>query len=129
MPATSEAIDTMKPQGRSRKTNGSTAFLGKVDGRTAAARRYRDLVRAYTDELGGNLSALQGIRVDHAAALTVRLEQLHTAIAAGGQDVSDEDLVRVSNALRRELSALGLVEQEGEPPKPNLKSYLEGRTA
>lgn len=125
----SAEIAAMKPQGRARKTNGKTPFLGKVDGRSVAARRFRDLEQTFRAELGGKISTLQGMRVANAAALTVRLEQLHTAIAAGDPGISDEDLVRVSNALRRELSDLGLADQDTAQEKPGLDDYLKGRAA
>ncbi|MEZ0020066.1 hypothetical protein [Sinorhizobium fredii] len=107
MPADSAVITKPSPTVRSRITNGSSCFLGKVDGRSALARRQRDLQHAYAEDLGNDLTAAQRVRVAQVAALTVRAEMLQAAIA-NGEPVVDEDLVRVSNALRRELADLGL---------------------
>jgi hypothetical protein len=100
-------IATPLPATRSRLSNGSSLFLGKVDGRSALARRQRDLQRAYAAELGGTLTTAQMARVAQVAALQVRAEQLQAAIA-NGDPIRDEDLVRVTNALRREIADLGL---------------------
>lgn len=107
MSADSAAVTKPSPTVRSRMTNGNTCFLGNVDGRSALARRQRDLQHAYAEELGGSLTIGQQARVAQVAALQVRAEQLQAAIA-NGEPVNDEDLVRVTNTLRREISALGL---------------------
>lgn len=118
---------SMKPEARSRKTNGSTAFLGKVDGRSVIARRYRDLVTAYTEQLGGELTTWQAVKVSQLAGLTVRAEQLQTQIATGDPDFDDDALVRVENALRRSAAELGL--DRPQDTKPDLNSYLAGGAA
>ena len=38
---------------RTRVTNGKALFLDGVDGRTLAARRYRDLFHSFVSDLGG----------------------------------------------------------------------------
>jgi hypothetical protein len=126
MLTTSSHKGGMKPEARSRKTNGKSIFLGKVDGRSVIARRYRDLERAYSAELGGNLSLWQQVKVSQAASLTVRAEQIQSAIAAGHTTINDEDLVRVANALRRELVDLGL-DRNPTPARPDLGTYLKCR--
>ena len=129
MQSDSLAIADFKPHARSRKTNGSAAFLGPVDGRSRPARRHRDLVRAFTDALGGreSLTTGQRVKVEQAAGLAVRAELLQAATARG-EDVDNEDLVRVANTLRRELSDLGLDRKASKAPTP-LRERLARRTA
>ena len=129
MLTTSPVKGELRPQARSRKTNGKAAFLGRVDGRGFFARRHCDLVRAFAAELGGNLTSSQAIRVNQAAVLSVRAELLQAQIARGDLAINDEDLIRISNALSRELIALGLAPalQPCEPPDP-LSAYLTRKT-
>lgn len=130
MPANGAIEAELKPTARSRKTNGKAAFLGKVDGRSVVARRQRDLERAYAAELGGDLTIWQRVKVAQAAALTVRAEQLQAAIAGGDPEIDDEDLVRVANALRRELADLGLDDgRTRHDDSDDLQRYLAERRA
>ena len=90
--------------------------LRNVDGRSMAARRYRDIAIAVTDDLGGadKLSESTKILVRQVAALTVQTETLQSKIVAG-EDVDDEQLVRLSNVLGRTLQRLGL--KKPAPPR------------
>src|SRR5271156_2019745 len=69
---------------RSRVTNGKD-LLANVDGRTAAARRYRDLTISLADDLGGagTLSEAQRALVRQAAAMIVQSETLQSAVLRG----------------------------------------------
>lgn len=120
MPESTAAFAEFMPTARSAKTNGSQRFLEKVDGRSASARRQRDLEHAYTADIGGELTTWQRVKIGQAAALTVRAEQLQSAISRGDPDISDDALVRVANALRRELMDLGL----GDAPAPADRSKI-----
>ncbi|HEY2707554.1 MAG TPA: hypothetical protein VGI95_05825 [Caulobacteraceae bacterium] len=79
-----------------------------ADGRRSDALRLRNQEIALAEALGGlaGLSPPELLRVRNAAALSVRLEQVRSALARGDLAVSDQDLVRLSNVLSRELSAL-----------------------
>jgi hypothetical protein len=104
------------PTVRSALTNNQLALRGidgrRIDGRSMAARRYRDVVISLTDELGGEAVMTEPARilVRHAAALTVQAEALHARIVAG-EAVDDEQMTRLSNALGRTLQRLGIKRQ------------------
>jgi hypothetical protein len=93
---------------RSAITNDPLALRG-VDGRSMAARRYRDVAIALADDLGGQdkLSEPAKILVRQAAALTVQVESLQSKIIAG-DEIDLEQLTRISNVLGRTLQRLGL---------------------
>ena len=95
-------------------------MLCGVDGRIAAARRYRDVAMALADDLGGQdkLSEPAKILVRQAAALTVQVEGLQSKIVAG-DDVNLEQLTRLSNVLGRTIQRIGL-----KKPKPKAISPL-----
>jgi hypothetical protein len=93
---------------RSRVTNGSK-LMAAVDGRSAEARRYRDVAGALADDLGGaaGLTEAQRAIVRQIAAMTVQSEKLQGAVLRG-ELVDIEQLTRLSNALSRMLHRLGL---------------------
>jgi hypothetical protein len=92
-------------------TNGG-AILEGVDGRSAWARRFRDLIEMHTEDLGGeaNTSAAERSILRRAATLTTELERLEAHFALNGKATEQElDLYsRVSNTMRRHLEAIGL---------------------
>jgi hypothetical protein len=94
-------------------------MLRGVDGRSVIARRYRDLAIALADDLGGQdkLSEPSKILVRQAAALTVQVESLQSKIVAG-EEVSLEQLTRLSNVLGRTLQRLGLRKPHARPASP-----------
>ena len=110
---------------RSRITNGSKQ-LANVDGRTAAARRYRDLAQSLADDLGGaaSLTEAQRALVRQAAGMIVRSEQLQAAILRG-EIVDNEQLTRLANAATRILTRLGLKKRAVQPPS-RLDAMLNG---
>jgi hypothetical protein len=91
---------------RSAITNGKK-WLPGVDMRSAQGRRFKDLVRAFTADLGGELSTAEAALVRQAAALTVRVEDIQATLVKG-EAVDDEELVRLINASARLLIALGM---------------------
>jgi hypothetical protein len=108
---------------RSRVTNG-TQLLAGVDGRTAAARRYRDLAISLADDLGGagSLTEAQSALVRQAAAMIVQSEKLQGEVLRG-EVVNSEQLVRLANAATRILSRLGL-KRTARDTTPSLAEYL-----
>ncbi len=103
-----------KPQARSRVTNGSKLGAG-VDGRTAWARRLRDLISLYTDDVPGDANEAQKAMIRRAAALTVELEGLEQRFATTGGTAEDLDQYqRATGSLRRLLASLGLIPQRGK---------------
>jgi hypothetical protein len=74
----SSPVTTINIRTRSKVTNGRALFDGDVDGRSAWARRLRDLIRLYVADLGGedNVSAAEHSLARRAATLTLELELL-----------------------------------------------------
>ncbi len=119
---------------RSALTNGRDV-LAEIDGRTAIARRYRDLIELHTSDLGGadHLSEGQHALVRRVATMTVQLELLESRFAqdggAGGKDF--ELYQRGANTLRRLLETLGTT--KGRKARPinephDLNDYLRSRS-
>ena len=112
---------------RSAATN-DPLWLRGVDGRSAVARRYRDVAIALADDLGGQdtLDEASKVLVRQAAALTVQTETMHSKVVAG-EVVDDEQLTRLSNALSRTLQRLG--RKRAPKGAPSLKDYIESKRA
>jgi hypothetical protein len=103
---------------RSRITNGSK-LVAAVDGRSAEARRYKDVAFSLADDLGGaaGLTEAQRALVRQVAAMTVQSEKLQGAVLRG-EEVDIEQLTRLSNALSRMLHRLGLKRAKRIPSSP-----------
>ncbi len=92
------------------KTNRSaisnrSRLLDGVDGRSATARRFRDICRAYELELGGPVSEVERDLIRQAAGLTLRSEQMQAAIVRG-EMVDNDQLIRISSTARRVLETI-----------------------
>ena len=73
MSLSSEAID-QAAKGKSAVSNGARSFIEGLDGRTALARRYRDLVAEFVSDLGGADVISEAQRADYPpCGLTLRL--------------------------------------------------------
>jgi hypothetical protein len=106
---------------RSRVTNGNT-ILDNVDGRSAMARRYRDLMSELTSDLGDSPSGAQTAIIRRACTLIITCEQAESELLAGVKlDVAE--FVTATNSLRRLLSDLGL-ERRAKDITPSLEKYL-----
>ncbi|MQA64501.1 MAG: hypothetical protein GEU76_01145 [Alphaproteobacteria bacterium] len=108
--AASPATASFKPEARSRVTNGKTLFLDRTDGRSRAARRFRDLLRAFLDKTGGrHADTCRAL-----AAMCMERERLESKMAAG--EVIDTDLLlRLASEIRRSQERVGLLEGEPAP--------------
>jgi hypothetical protein len=119
--------DAVPSRQRSRLTNNSTLALG-TDGRTATARRFRDLITNLISEHGGEaaLSTVQLGAIRQAAAINLHLERLQAAIVRG--EVVDADaLIRLSSESRR---ILGSLRKHASPTAaPSLAEHLASRAA
>ena len=89
---------------RSAITNGKRLLEG-ISMRTAAGRRYRDLVEAYTAEIGGELSQTEMAMVKQAAALAIQSEAMQADIV-NRKPVDTDALIRISGTAKRILDAL-----------------------
>jgi hypothetical protein len=124
----STAIVERPSRSRSALSNGSRLHPRNVDGRSSAARRFRDLVLSFAEGLGGadRLSEAEKALCRTAAGITVELER-HQAAAASGCEVDAETLTRLANSQARVLAAL----RRGKTsPRPEgLRDRLAGRYA
>jgi hypothetical protein len=112
-----------KPEARSRVSNGKDLFLEGVDGRSALARRYRDILAQLTSDIGGDPSEAQNIIVRRATTLAVWCEQAE-AKAAAGNELSIGEYATATNSLRRLLLDLGL-ERRMRDITPSIDAYLK----
>jgi hypothetical protein len=108
---------------RAKVTNG-TRLLAGVDGRSAEARRYRDLAMAFADDLGGQnkLNESERALVRQAAASVVASEKLQAALVRG-DDVDPEQLVRLTNSTARLLGKLGVDRPRPKPAGPLVEHF------
>lgn len=111
-------------RGRSAATN-ARSFLAGIDGRSTRARRFRDLMSSFAAGLGGidALSESELALVRQAASVTMRAEELQSAIARG-EAVDPDELIRLSNTSRRLLS--GLKRREA-PKTKTLSEHLAAK--
>lgn len=112
MPSDCDTVAGPSPTTRSRVSNGRALFVADADGRSAWARRFRDLIAMHSADKGGPDNISEGERsiIRRAAALEVELERLEARFATAGEaDAADLDLYgRTSNTLRRHLETLGI---------------------
>ena len=98
------------------KTGATAPKRSRVDGRSATARRFRRLCKAFAGDLGGeeSLTAAERALVQQAAAMVLQAEDTQAALLRG-EAVGSDDLVRLSNASARLLSALGAQRRKRQP--------------
>jgi hypothetical protein len=105
-------------------SNGSRVLTG-VDGRSATARRFKDLIENFARDLGGieSLTEAEHSLVRQAAGLTIEAERLQTQIVKG--ELTDTDrLIRLTNTARRILQG---IRKREKPKQPTLADYLARR--
>jgi hypothetical protein len=110
---------------RSQISNRSRLLLN-VDGRSSYARRFRDLVGAFSAEIGGgSLTEFEQGLVKQAAILVLKTEQLQECVVRG-QEVDADTLIRLSGESRRILSSLRTKAgaRESSEPVAELQAYL-----
>ena len=108
--------------GRSRLTN-HRDLLPALDGRSSAARRFRDLVGAYIADMGG-LDLCSEVKLGllrRLAACTVRAEMLEAGLM-NGEPVNVNELCALASTTVRLSSRLGL--ERVPKPVETLSSYL-----
>jgi hypothetical protein len=116
------------PVSRSKVSNGS-ALHQNADERSAGARRFRDLVAAFSEDLGDDLSEADMAMVRTAAGLTLKSELLQDDLAAG-VPVDAETLIKLAGTSRRALAAISAKAIERKPAGgENLAQYMARRAA
>jgi len=114
------------------KTNRSaisnrSRLLDGVDGRSATARRFRDICRAYELELGDPISELERDLIRQAAGLTLRFEQMQARIVRG-ELVDNDLLIRLSSTARRVLETISAkAAQRKSVPAVTLADHIAQR--
>lgn len=98
----------------------------RPDGRTLHARRYKQLLREFSAEIGAPLSAIDEALIGQAAALVVKAEVLQTEIVAGRASDSDE-IVRLASESRRILESLKSRSVKNKPTGPSLADHLRAK--
>jgi hypothetical protein len=115
---------------KSRVANGTSLFAGVVDGRSAWAKRFKEIITEHVNDLGGptNLSAAERSLIRRASALTTELERIETAFATTPNiDFELVDLYgRAAGNLRRLLESVGL-KRRARDVTPSLSDYLAAR--
>lgn len=127
MPADRTATAARLPANRSARTNGRRLFAAEGDGRGQWARRWRDLVALYSDDLGeaATMSAFQAGLIETAATLRVELEKLEGRLSLG-EDVDLDLFGRLTGHYRRTCETLG-IERRARNVVPTLAEYLVQR--
>jgi hypothetical protein len=110
---------------RSKISNRSRMLPG-VDGRSSAARRFRDICANYEAQFGGNISELERDLIRQAAGLTLRAEQLQGAIVRG-EPVSNDELVRISSTAKRLLETIRAKADKRKPTGPDRLRFAAGQ--
>ncbi len=128
LPPNSTAAADLPAVSRSRVTNQSALFLEGVDGRTAIARRWRDLYAEIIADLGGAdaLSEVERQLARRCATLSVEAEAMEAATAGGGGELDVDRYVVITNALGRAAARIGL-RRRMKDATPDLRSYLTER--
>jgi hypothetical protein len=123
----SPATAVHKREARSRVTNGREVLPG-IDGRTAAARRYQDLVANLISDAGGEAGMSETRRqlIRRFAALSVQAERLESRVTMG-ETIDLAEHCAISSTLVRLASRLGI--NRSAKLVPPLKDYLEMRAS
>ena len=109
---------------RSRITNGSTLHLGFVDGRTEAARRFRDVLVEIASDLGGSDTLSEGQRqlARRAAMMSVQCETLE-AKSIAGEEIDLDLYGALSDRIGRAFTRLG-IKRAARNVTPDLHDYI-----
>jgi hypothetical protein len=125
----SSALEGTKRPDRGRKDGRSRpdTKIQRIDARTRAGRRFKVLVRSLADDLGDDLSEAEKALVGIAAATIVRSEQLQASIV-NGDEIDDQELVRLVNSTTRVIRELHVLKaKRGKSGPSALDQYLAER--
>jgi len=123
-PANRKRIAVASSTVRSAIANGSRLLEG-LDGRSAAARRYRDVQDDIARDLGGfdRLTETQRHLIRSASGLVLLREALDVKVL-NGENVSAAEYCRISNSLRRVLATIGFTRSQRDVT-PSLRQYID----
>lgn len=105
----SAAIEHRKLHGRSRVSNLTDLFVEPTDRRSAAARRFRDILTAILSDIGGPDRVSEGQRqlARRIALLSMQCESME-AKSVGGEEIDLDQFGQMTDRLGRALSRLGV---------------------
>jgi len=109
---------------RAAVSNGSRLHAGEVDGRTEAARRFRDVLAEIVSDLGGADILSEGQRqlARRAAMMSVEAERQEAEAVAGGK-LDPDSFGALADRLGRVFNRLGL-KRVARPVGPqSMKEY------
>jgi hypothetical protein len=118
MNLTRKSVATPTATSRSEVSNG-TRLLQNVDGRSSSARRFRDLVSAFEQEVGGVLTEADRGLIRQAASLQLKGEMLQAALVRG-EDVDADQIIRIAGTSRRILSSIAGKAAKNKPAGPTI---------
>ena len=125
---TSSPLSELPSRTRSAVTNQKDLLPG-LDGRSASARRFRDLVNAFVADMGGldRCSEIKLGLVRRLAATTVQAEMLEARMV-NGEAIDIATLCTLASTTVRLSQRLGL-ERRARNVTPSVGQYLAARTA
>ena len=85
--------------------------LARLDGRTIASKRARELLTAFAAELGSEITATQRLAIERAAALVALAEDSKARRLHGSQSISLHGVMLLNGAPTRAIKPLGLNRQ------------------
>jgi hypothetical protein len=111
--ANRQPVGARPPATRSAATNGRLFAAAVADGRSAWARRYRDLLEIHVADAGGEavVSGAELAIIRRATRIEIEMELLDARSAEAGTVASAEDLYLYftgSNSMRRLFESVGL---------------------
>lgn len=116
-------VNGISTTNRSRVSNGTKLAAG-IDGRSPEARRFRDIIHDYEAEFE-TTSSFDRSLIRDAAFLKIKMEAMQSKHLSG-ENVHSDEIVRLSNQLRRMLVSLRRKAQAGAPAAPSLHDHLVG---
>lgn len=101
-----------------------------TDGRSATARRFKDLVYDIAADLGGvaHLSTAEMQLIRRASMLSAECERQEAMAVREDVEFDCDGYVVMTNALRRVLETVGL-RRRSKDVTPSLQSYLQAKAA
>lgn len=126
MTAANPTTTVRKAQARSRVTNGKDLLPG-IDGRSAVARRYQDLIASLSSDAGGEsqMSETRRQLIRRFAALAVLAENIEARLAMG-ETIDLGEHCQISSTLVRLATRLGI--NRATKLVTPLRDYLEAKT-
>jgi hypothetical protein len=125
----SKPLATRKQMGRSAVTNGKVLHsnAAQIDGRGHNARRFRDLVAAFSEGFG-ELNEADRALIKTAATLSLKMELLQADLVAG-LPVDADQLIRLAGTSKRALAAVTAKAADRKPAVPTMADYWASKAA